>query len=76
MSYCVIPEAWTQVLIVPIYKKKGEITDPNNYRGISLLSCVGKIFTSLVTGRIAKYLEHFELLGGEQAGFRRGTGRF
>jgi hypothetical protein len=46
LSSGVIPEAWTHGLIVPIYKKKGEVTDPNNYRGISLLSCVGKIFTS------------------------------
>jgi hypothetical protein len=56
LSSGVIPEAWTQGLIVPIYKKKGDVTDPNNHRGISLLSCVGKIFTSLVSGRIAKKL--------------------
>ena len=68
----IVPEAWTQGLIVPIYKKKGEQSDPNNYRGISLLSCIGKVFTSLISERITKYVEHFELLGAEQAGFRKG----
>ena len=67
----VVPEAWTKGIIIPIYKKKGDDTDPNNYRGISLLSCIGKVFTSLVSSRISTYVENFEILGGEQAGFRK-----
>ena len=39
-----IPEIWCQGIIMPIYKKKGDPHDPNNYRGISLLSCMGKLF--------------------------------
>ena len=68
----VIPEAWSQGLIVPIYKKKCEVTDPNNYRGMSLLSCIGILFTSLISQRISQYVEHCELLGAEQAGFWKG----
>ena len=49
-----------------------KVTDPNNYRGISLLSCIGKLFTSLISQRISQYVEHFELQGAEQAGFRKG----
>ena len=39
----VVPEDWRSVVIVPLYKGKGERTKCNNYRGISLLSVVGKI---------------------------------
>ena len=41
-----MPADWCQSAIRPIYKNKGDIDDPNNYRGISLLSCFGKLFTS------------------------------
>jgi hypothetical protein len=36
-----------------------------------LLSCIGKVFTSLISRRLNKYVENFELLGEEQAGFRK-----
>ena len=53
----VIPDAWSQGLIVPIYKNKGEVTDPNNYRSISLLSCIGTLFTSLISQCISHGLK-------------------
>ena len=68
----IIPEEWTKGLIAPIYKKKGDEADPNNYRGISLLSCVGKVFSSLLSSRLTRYIDSFEIMGGEQAGFRKG----
>ena len=36
-----IPEAWTTGVIIPIFKEKGERSDPNNYRDITL--CDGKV---------------------------------
>ena len=41
----VVPEDWRSALIIPLYKGKGERTECNNYRRISLLIVVGKIFT-------------------------------
>ncbi len=41
-----VPEDWLVGLIVPIFKQKGSNTDCNNYRGITLLSCLSKLFTS------------------------------
>ena len=67
-----IHEDWCMGIIVPIYKKKGDEGDPNNIRGNSSLSCFWKLFTSLISSRTSKYLENFELLGAEQAGFRNG----
>ena len=31
--------------IIPLYKNKGDICNPDNYRGISIVSCLGKLFT-------------------------------
>ena len=43
---------------------------PSNYRGISLLSVTGKLYTASISYRISKYLEDNNLLCNEQNGFR------
>ncbi|KAG1671250.1 Adenylate cyclase type 9 [Nymphon striatum] len=48
---------------------KGEIDDPNNYRGIALMSCPLKILTAIINNRIVTHT--FHLLPNEQHGFRR-----
>ena len=65
-----VPTDWTSGLICPIYKKKGSKEDPDNYRGITLLSCLGKLFTAVVNERLTSYFEDHNLLGEEQVGFR------
>ena len=69
----IIPEAWSKGAILPIYKNKGDgdINDPDNYRGITILSCFGKLFTALLNQRLNSYLESTGLLIEEQAGFRK-----
>ena len=47
----IIPEECINGLIIHIYKQKGDIMDPNNYRGITLLSGFGKLFTSVLNNR-------------------------
>ena len=44
----IIPETWTTGIIIPVYKNKGCPTDPDNFRAITLISCLGKLFTSIV----------------------------
>ena len=44
----IIPEALSKGTILPIYKNKGDINDPDNYRGITILSCFGKLFTAVL----------------------------
>ena len=66
----IIPIDWTIGIIKVLYKNKGDINDINNYRGITLLSCLGKLFTSVINERLYNYLTHANLLGSEQAGFR------
>ena len=43
---------------------------PLNYRGISLLPCISKLYTSFLNRRLIKYLEQSNLLADEQNGFR------
>ena len=43
--------------IITIYKNKGERNDCNNYRGISLLSIVGKVFARVILIRLQKLAE-------------------
>jgi len=35
-----------------LYIKKGSINNPNNYRGITLLSTLGKLFTHIISNRL------------------------
>ena len=45
-------------MIIPIYKNKGDRLTPQNYRPITILSCLGKLFTPILNGRINYYLEN------------------
>ena len=68
----VIPESWTVGIIKPIYKNKGDCKLPENYRPITLLSCFGKLFTSIINNRLQKYAERYNIINWTQAGFRKG----
>ena len=64
-----IPEQWKHSNIVPV-PKKGDLTDTNNYRGISLTSIVSKTLNRMILNRIKPSLEN--LLRINQNGFRPG----
>lgn len=40
----IVPDEWLIGIVKPIYKNKGDPTKPENYRPITLLSCLGKLF--------------------------------
>ena len=58
---------WSEAIIVPIYKK-GSRAECSNYRGISLLSVVGKIYARVVCDRLRLITD--AVLMDEQGGFR------
>ena len=62
------PDDWARSVVVNLYKE-GDRTDPGNYRGISLISCLGKLYLSLWARRIADFLD--AKLDDGQGGFRR-----
>ena len=46
------------------------MSDVENYRGITLLSCLGKLFTRLINNRLTDWSEKYFVLVEAQAGFR------
>ena len=56
-------------IILPIYKNKGPVNDPDNYRGITLLNCFCKLFTSVLNNRLTEYIDELGIMGEEQTGF-------
>ncbi|MES9881062.1 MAG: reverse transcriptase domain-containing protein [Sedimenticola sp.] len=67
-----VPESWTSGIIKPIYKQKGDSSKPENYRPITLVSCMGKFFTSVINNRLQAYAEKYNLISECQTGFRKG----
>lgn len=67
----IIPESWSVGVIKPIFKNKGDPTSPENYRPITILSCLGKLFTLILNNRLKSYLEKYDRLESGQAGFRK-----
>ena len=62
---------WNSALIVPIHKK-GDVNEPTNYRGISLLDILGKLFTSVINRRLTYFTNIYNCVDESQAGFREG----
>ena len=65
------PHSWN-ISLVSFIAKNNEIYDCNNYRCLSLTSCFGKLFTSLLQTRLHNYMENNNLYNRFQAGFRPG----
>jgi hypothetical protein len=55
--------------VIPIFKKS-DLTHPGNYRPISLLSIINKVFEKLMYSRLYKFLTKHKLLYSYQFGFR------
>ena len=48
------PAQWATGLIVPLHKKRS-YDNTNNYRGITLISCFAKLFTSVLSNRLKQW---------------------
>ena len=64
-----IPKSWENAVIILLHKK-GDITKLENYRPISLLSTLYKLFMKIIAKRNTKKLDFYQPV--EQAGFRSG----
>ena len=68
----VMPVEWKTAIVTPIYKKKGDHNDCDNYRGINILPILVKIFEKLLSYRILEYFNLNSLFTSNQHGFRPG----
>ena len=57
-------------LVVNLYKT-GDPFNTNNYRGLTINSCLGKVSNSVLNNRITKFLEKNKIINDEQIGFRK-----
>ena len=65
------PIEWKSALVSPLYKNKGVKSDFNNYRGISVLPPIAKIFEKILTMQMTIYFNFNGLLFEGQHGFRK-----
>ena len=68
------PERWSQGVVCPIFKNDGSRLNPGNYRPITLLSVVGKLFGSVIEKRLSDWSESSGVIADEQGGFRKNRG--
>ena len=66
------PDNWAISGIIPVYKNKGDKSNPNNYRGISLQVVISKVFCSIINNRLLSLFESNNVLNDTQFGFRKG----
>jgi hypothetical protein len=67
----IYPDKWMEGIIIPLHKK-GNVDDVNNYRGITLVSCFSKIFTTVLNKRLENFCNEHNIISDAQFGFRKG----
>ena len=71
MRISLVPKAWKDAIVVPIFKK-GQRKDPGNYRPVSLTSICGKLMERLIRRSVLHHFNVNRLLTCHQHGFRCG----
>ena len=66
----IFPNDFKIAIILPLHKSDSKLIC-DNYRPISVLSCIAKIFEKLISGQLNTYLESNGLLIEQQSGFWR-----
>ena len=62
------PIEWKSAKVIPLFKQ-GERTDLNNYRPISIIPVVAKVFERIVYNQFYEYLTENNLISCNQSGF-------
>ena len=64
------PNKWKEAKVIPIHKS-GALNEKENYRPISILNIISKIYERHLHDTLYSYLSSQNLLHSEQSGFRR-----
>ena len=65
------PSLWYRNLLIALYKGGGNDA-PDNYRGISIGSCLAKLYSTILYHRIIEVNDNFKLINNKQIGFLKG----
>lgn len=68
------PDGWRRSLVTAIPKKGSKSMEPDDYRPISLTSCIGKVMERMINRRLSTILREKNLLDERQYAFQRGKG--
>ena len=63
------PVQWTKIILIPLHKK-GNVNNPDNYRGIALIDVLSKVYISIITKRLTFYAHAYAKISESQGGFR------
>ena len=66
-----VPSVYKEQYITPVFKK-GNKTDPGNYRPVSLTSHMIKVFERVLRKNMVEHLESNHIFSKKQHGFRKG----
>ena len=71
LTHEVSPEDWSLGIITPLFKS-GEVSDANCYRGITINSCLSKLFMLLMNNRLQEFCDDRGIINFNQIGFTKG----
>ena len=67
----IYPSEWKRANVKAIWKSKGSKEDPKNYRPVSILPVLSRMFEKIISTQLYDFCEQHEVLPVEQYGFRR-----
>lgn len=69
-----VPDEWLTAYVTPLYKGKGDRSDLNNYRRLTVSGTMYKLYATVMNMRLDSHLESNSLRSPYQCGFRRRMG--
>ena len=72
LTNSVYPSGWKYDILHPIHKS-GEKDDPNNFRGLAIASCFGKLFTTILRNRLQGLCDKNKFISKFQGSGKKGS---
>ena len=66
------PATWKHAIITPLFKSRGDHSNPASYRPISICSCLGKLLERVMQKQLIEFLKFNDRLCYHQHGFVAG----
>ena len=70
--YSLYPSVWKKSILTPIHKSEC-LSDPSNFRGVAVNSCLGKLFNKVLQSRLENKCIKEGLINNSQGSGKRGS---